>query len=50
VVTRNIHQSGKVRVARGVKMVDSRMRKDLKRDKAKARAAKKGKKFGKKKL
>jgi len=50
VVTRNIHQSGKVRVARGVKMVDSRMRKDLKRDQAKSRANKKGKKFGKKKL
>lgn len=48
VVTRNIHQSGKVRVARNVKMVDSRMRKDLKRDKAKKRAQKKGKKFGKK--
>jgi len=49
VVTRNINSSGKARVARGTKMVDSRMKKDVKREKAKARASKKGKQFGKKK-
>jgi hypothetical protein len=41
IVTKNVHQASKGKTARNVKVVDKRMRKDLKINKAKVKKAKK---------